>query len=133
LAGTSLVGPQAAVYPCGRRPAAALRGGASRGRKCVKRRNTDMLDGIDTAVIEQVKRDNAEFRSLLEAHQQYEAQLEAYNDLRFMTSEQELERKRLQKLKLQGKDRMLAILRQSKLVPGLDSSTLSAASPVETQ
>ena len=71
-----------------------------------------MLDGIDTAVIEQVKRDNAEFRGLLEAHQQYEAQLAAYNDLRFMTSEQEVERKRLQKLKLQGKDRMLTILRQ---------------------
>jgi len=71
-----------------------------------------MLDGIDTAVIEQVQRDNAEFRSLLEAHQHYEAQLATYNDLRFMTSEQEVERKRLQKLKLQGKDRMLTILRQ---------------------
>ena len=71
-----------------------------------------MLDGIDTALIEQVKRDNAEFRSLLEAHQQYEVELEAYNGLRFMTAEQEIDRKRLQKLKLQGKDRMLAILRQ---------------------
>ena len=30
-----------------------------------------MLDSIDTAVIEQVKQDNAEFRGLLEAHQQY--------------------------------------------------------------
>ena len=71
-----------------------------------------MLDGIDTAVIEQVQRDNAEFRGLLEAHQHYEAQLATYNDLRFMTSAQEIERKRLQKLKLQGKDRMLTILRQ---------------------
>jgi hypothetical protein len=49
---------------------------------------------------------------LLEEHQQYEVQLASYNDLRFLSSEQELERKRLQKLKLQGKDRMFAILRQ---------------------
>jgi len=83
-----------------------------------------MLDGIDAAVIEQVKRDNAEFCRLIEEHQQYENQLATYNDLRFMTSEQEVERKRLQKLKLQGKDRMLAILRQSQVVPGLGTSTL---------
>ena len=76
-----------------------------------------MLDGIDTAVIEQVQRDNAEFRGLLEEHEQYEAQLATYNDLRFMTSEQEIERKRLQKLKLQGKDRMLTILRQYQTSP----------------
>ena len=83
-----------------------------------------MLDGIDTAVIEQVKRDNAEFCRLIEAHQQYEEQLAAYNDLRFMTSEQEVERKRLQKLKLQGKDRMLVILQQYQVTPRLGTSTL---------
>ena len=83
-----------------------------------------MLDGIDEAVIEQVKRDNAEFCRLIEAHQQYEDQLAAYNDLRFMTSEQEVERKRLQKLKLQGKDRMLAILQQYQVAPRLGTSTL---------
>jgi uncharacterized protein YdcH (DUF465 family) len=92
-----------------------------------------MLDGIDTALIEQVKRDNAEFRSLLEAHQQYEAQLEALQSLRFLTSEQEIDRKRLQKLKLQGKDRMLAILGQFQHSPHLDTSTLSTASPAERQ
>ena len=83
-----------------------------------------MLDGIDVAVIEQMKRDNAEFCRLLEEHQEYENQLAAYIDLRFMTSEQEVERKRLQKLKLQGKDRMLEILRQSQVVPRLGTSTL---------
>jgi len=91
-----------------------------------------MLDGIDTAVIEQVKRDNAEFRGLLEAHQQYEAQLAAYNDLRFITSEQEIERKRLQKLKLQGKDRMLTILQQYHTAPHSGPATLQAASPAQT-
>ena len=83
-----------------------------------------MLDGIDASIIEQVKQSNAEFCRLLEEHQQYEDQLAAYNDLRFMTSEQEVERKRLQKLKLQGKDRMLAILQQYQVAPRLGTSTL---------
>ena len=71
-----------------------------------------MLDGIDEALIERVKQENAEFRRLLAEHEAYEAQLATYNSLRYLTTEQELERKRLQKLKLRGKDRMLAILRQ---------------------
>jgi len=87
-------------------------------------RDTGMLDGIEASIIEQVKQNNAEFCRLLEEHQQYEDQLAAYNDLRFMTSEQEVERKRLQKLKLQGKDRMLAILQQYQIAPRLGTSTL---------
>ena len=71
-----------------------------------------MLEGMDDALIERAKKENAEFRRLLEDHQQYEAQLEALNDVRFLTNVQEVERKRLQKLKLQGKDRMIVILRQ---------------------
>jgi uncharacterized protein YdcH (DUF465 family) len=83
-----------------------------------------MLEGIDASLIKQVKRDNAEFCRLLEAHAQYEQQLAAYNDLRFMTSAQEIERKRLQKLKLQGKDRMLAILHEYQVAPRSGMSTL---------
>ena len=71
-----------------------------------------MLDGVDEALIERVKQENDEFRRLLAAHQKYETKLEAYNDVRFLTNMQEVERKRLQKLKLQGKDRMIAILQQ---------------------
>lgn len=71
-----------------------------------------MLEGMDEALVERAKRENGEFCRLLEEHEQYEVQLASYNDLRFLTSDQELERKRLQKLKLQGKDRMIAILRQ---------------------
>lgn len=71
-----------------------------------------MLEGIDEALIEQAKRDSSEFCRLLEEHQQFEDQLAAYDTLRYMTSDQEMERKRLQKLKLQGKDRLLAILQQ---------------------
>jgi uncharacterized protein YdcH (DUF465 family) len=71
-----------------------------------------MLDGMDEALIERARQENVEFRRLLEDHRMYETQLASYNDLRFLTSTQEVERKRLQKLKLQGKDRMISILRQ---------------------
>ncbi len=71
-----------------------------------------MLAGIDLALIERVKQENAEFRRLLEEHQDYEVQLVSYDEMRYRTSEQELARKRLQKLKLLGKDRLLAILSQ---------------------
>ncbi len=71
-----------------------------------------MLDGTDLALIERVKQENAEFRRLLDEHQDYEVQLVSYDEMRYRTSEQELARKRLQKLKLLGKDRMLAILSQ---------------------
>jgi uncharacterized protein len=87
-------------------------------------RNTGMLEEFDASLIEQVKRDNAEFCRLLEEHAQYEQQLAAYNDLRFMTSAQEIERKRLQKLKLHGKDRMLAILHEYQVAPRSGMSTL---------
>ena len=83
-----------------------------------------MLEGIDTSLIEQVKRDNSEFCRLLEEHAQYEQQLAAYNALRFMTSAQEVERKRLQKLKLHGKDRMLEILHQYQVAPRAETSAL---------
>ena len=71
-----------------------------------------MLDGIDEALIERARQEHDEFRRLLDSHQQYETQLASYNDVRFLTNTQEVERKRLQKLKLQGKDRMIAILQE---------------------
>lgn len=71
-----------------------------------------MLEGVEAARIEQAREDNEEFRRLLEAHQAYEEQLDFFNALPYLTGDQEVERKRLQKLKLLGKDRMMAILSQ---------------------
>jgi uncharacterized protein YdcH (DUF465 family) len=71
-----------------------------------------MLEGIDQATIARLRREDIEFRRLLDEHQQYESQLETYTSLPYLNSEQEMDRKRLQKLKLQGKDRMLVILQQ---------------------
>lgn len=71
-----------------------------------------MLEEVDATLVERVKRDNTEFRQPLEEHETYEGQLLSFNDLPYLTSDQEVERKRLQKLKLLGKDRMMAILDQ---------------------
>jgi uncharacterized protein YdcH (DUF465 family) len=74
-----------------------------------------MLDGVDAALIERAQQENDEFCQLLEAHQAYESQLSGYDRLSYLSEAQEVERKRLQKLKLQGKDRMMAILNQYQL------------------
>lgn len=71
-----------------------------------------MLDGVDMELIERAQRDSDEFRHLLQAHEMYETQLADYKDTSYLSELQEMERKRLQKLKLQGKDRMMAILHQ---------------------
>jgi uncharacterized protein YdcH (DUF465 family) len=68
----------------------------------------------ENALIEHLKQTNAEFRQLMEEHLQYERQLEALNQLRYLTGEQELEKKRVQKIKLRGKDRMAEILKEHK-------------------
>jgi uncharacterized protein YdcH (DUF465 family) len=62
------------------------------------------------ALVDRAKRENEEFRQLVEEHQALEQQLEELNKLRYLTSDQEFERKNLQKQKLLKKDRMAAIL-----------------------
>jgi uncharacterized protein YdcH (DUF465 family) len=68
----------------------------------------------ENALIEHLKQTNSEFRQLMEEHLQYECQLEEFNKLRYLTSEQEIEKKRVQKIKLRGKDRMAEILKEHK-------------------
>ena len=68
----------------------------------------------ENALIEDLKQTNPEFRQLLEEHLRYERQLEEFNKLRYLTGDQEIEKKRLQKLKLMGKDRMAELLKEHK-------------------
>lgn len=51
-----------------------------------------------------------ELSSLYAEHQGLKKQLDKLNHKHYLTPEEELERKRIQKLKLAGKDRMMAIL-----------------------
>jgi uncharacterized protein len=68
----------------------------------------------EKVLIEHLKEANPEFRQLMEEHLLYERQLEEFNKLRYLSSEQELEKKRVQKIKLHGKDRMAEILKEHK-------------------
>ncbi len=63
-------------------------------------------------LVERVIRKNAEFGELFKEHQALEMELEEFNKLRFLTSDQEVKRKTLQKEKLRKKDRMALILRE---------------------
>lgn len=72
-----------------------------------------MLDERDE-VIEHIKREDEEFRDLVDEHVQFEAELERFNQIRYLTGEQEMEKRRIQKLKLLGKDKMAEIIRRYK-------------------
>ena len=66
----------------------------------------------DDEIVEQARREDMEFSHLWKEHLGLEEGLEKLNKLRFPSPEEELERKRIQKLKLRGKDRMIEILKQ---------------------
>jgi hypothetical protein len=51
-----------------------------------------------------------ELRSLYAEHQDLKKKLDKLNHKHYLTPEEELEKKRIQKVKLVGKDRMMAIL-----------------------
>jgi len=48
---------------------------------------------------------------LYEEHLLFEKKLQEYEDMTYLSSEEDLERKKIQKLKLAGKDEMESILR----------------------
>jgi uncharacterized protein len=56
-----------------------------------------------------------ELRTLFEEHQEHKRKLEEYRSKHYLTSEEELEEKRIHKLKLASKDRMMEILNRYRL------------------
>ncbi|MDH5761991.1 MAG: DUF465 domain-containing protein [Nitrospinota bacterium] len=67
---------------------------------------------IDPTLLEKVQGDNKEFKKLYEEHVKLKNRVEELNRMKFLTPEQELEKKTVQKQKLKGKDRMIQILEQ---------------------
>ena len=65
-------------------------------------------------IVEQLKRENEEFMKLTEEHKDLENILEEFDRKRYLTSEEEIERKRIQKQKLLKKDRMAELIRNYK-------------------
>jgi uncharacterized protein len=65
----------------------------------------------DLALVEKLCDENPRFRKLYEEHTIFERQLDDLDQQAFLTPDQEVERKKVQKLKLAGKDEMESILR----------------------
>ena len=65
-------------------------------------------------IVENLKGQNEEFKKLLEEHHQLEGLLTEIDRKVYLTPEEEVERKRIQKQKLQKKDRMAEMIRDFK-------------------
>jgi uncharacterized protein YdcH (DUF465 family) len=64
---------------------------------------------------EKLRVENPEFQKWEQEHRKLEDTLMSFETHRYLTPEEEMERKRLQKLKLAAKDRMMEILRRSRV------------------
>jgi uncharacterized protein YdcH (DUF465 family) len=68
------------------------------------------MEHREEALIQQLAAHDAELRKLYEEHLELKHQLEAFRHKLYLTPEEELETKRIQKLKLASKDRMMALV-----------------------
>lgn len=68
------------------------------------------MEPRDLQLIEELLQHDEELKRLVEEHHAYERDLERFLIKRYLTPAEELEKKRIQKLKLAGKDRIEAIL-----------------------
>lgn len=68
----------------------------------------------EAEVIERLRVENPEFRKWEEEHSELEMKLKKIDSHVYLTPEEEVERKRLQKLKLLAKDRMMEMIRRYK-------------------
>ena len=65
----------------------------------------------DMDLVQRLSEENPIFRKLHEQHLLFEKQLQDLDDRTYLTPEEDFERKKIQKLKLAGKDEMEDILR----------------------
>lgn len=68
----------------------------------------------EDAVVKKLVVENEEFKKLYSEHLDLENKLAEIDKKHYISPEEELERKRLQKIKLAGKDRMFELIRKYK-------------------
>ena len=73
---------------------------------------------IDPTLLEKIQSENNEFKKLYEEHTQLKHRVEELNRMKFLSPEQEVEKKTIQKQKLKDKDRMMQIIDQHQATPG---------------
>jgi len=65
-------------------------------------------------IVELLKKESDEFRKLSEEHRSLDLVLAEIDNKRYLTQEEEVERKNIQKQKLMKKDQMAALVREYK-------------------
>ena len=65
----------------------------------------------DQDLIQRLSEENPRFRKLHEEHLLFEKKLQEYEEMTYLSEETDLERKKIQKLKLAGKDEMESMLK----------------------
>ena len=68
------------------------------------------MEKTDLELIEQLTSQDPELKKFWDEHLEFERHLEEFNRRPYLTAAETMERKRLQKLKLAGRDRMEQIL-----------------------
>ena len=68
----------------------------------------------DQDLIQRLSEENPRFRKLHEEHLLFEKQLQEYEEMTYLSDEADIERKKIQKLKLAGKDEMVVMLKASR-------------------
>ena len=68
------------------------------------------MERRDEEIIQQLMNHDNEMRALYAEHQELKHQLESFRDKIHLGTEEELEKKRIQKLKLASKDKLMAIV-----------------------
>jgi len=68
------------------------------------------MEKWDEELIARLLPHHEELRRCIENHRSYEEQLEKFSQRPYLTNEEEVEKKRIQKLKLAGRDKIEAIL-----------------------
>ena len=69
----------------------------------------------EEALVAKLRTENPEYQKWEQEHRKLEDSLLPFEAQRYLTPEQEMERKRIQKLKLAAKDRMMEIVRRTKV------------------
>ncbi len=68
------------------------------------------MESRDEELVKQLLNHDDELRALYAEHQEFKHQLEAFRDKIHLSVEEEIEKKRIQKLKLASKDKMMEVL-----------------------
>ena len=66
----------------------------------------------DQELIQRLSEENPRFRKLHEEHILFEKKLQEYEEMTYISDDEELERKTIKKLKLAGKEEMEAMLEE---------------------